>query len=411
MRDRGSRRIQNLLAVSQMALVVVLLVACGLMVRSFRVLSGVDPGFRSPEKLLALRLYIPREQARTGAEVATTYEAIARRLADLPGVDSVGLATATPMDGARNFNPFYVEGEVGPDAGRLSRRHKWIGGDYLETLGVPLLAGRSITWDDVHDRAPVALLSESLAREVFGSAEAALGRRIAARPDPPRWKEVVGVVADVREDGMGQDPPALVYWPYDTLGFWQGNPADQVQIWRSAGIALRSDRVGTAAFQKAVQEAIWEVSPNLPLIAARPLDDLMADSMARTSFSMVLLGVAAAVGLILGFVGVYGVISYAVTQRSAEIGMRMALGAGAGQVQAMVLRQGSVLAAWGVGIGLGIAAGVTRLMSGLLFGVSPADPATYVGVAAGLVSVALLASYLPARRAASVDPVVALRAE
>ena len=412
MKDRGRNRAQSLLAVSQMALALVLLVAAGLMLRSFQALRNVDPGFRGAEEVLALRLYIPGQEAPTGAEVAEAYERMVRRLEEIPGVASVGVATDIPMGPGGNVNPFYVRGQIlDPDAPRLSRRHKWIGEGYLETLQIPLLAGRSVTWDDVHNRAPVALLSETLAVEAFGSVEAAMGQFIAARPDPPVWKEVIGVVKDTRDDGFESSPPDLVYWPLVTLGFWEGNAPDQVQTWRGAGLAVRSNRLGTPGFMDEVQEAIWDINPNLPLLQARPMEELMANSMARVSFTMTLLGIAGAAALILGLVGVYGVISYAVSQRSRELGMRMALGAESGQVLAMVVRQGAVLAGAGVIVGLGIAFGVTRLMSAVLIGVNPVDPLTYAGVAGGLLATAVLASFLPARRAAKVDPVVALRAE
>ena len=176
-------------------------------------------------------------------------------------------------------------------------------------------------------------------------------------------------------------------------------------------MAVRSSRLGTPGFLEEVESAIWDINPNLPRLQARPMEELMAGSMARVSFTMVLLGIAGAAALILGLVGVYGVISYTVSQRSRELGMRMALGAEGGQVLAMVVRQGAVLAFSGVIFGLGIAFGMTRLMSAVLIGVSPVDPLTYAGVSAGLLVTALLASVLPARRAAKVDPVVALRAE
>jgi putative ABC transport system permease protein len=238
-----------------------------------------------------------------------------------------------------------------------------------------------------------------------------MGQYIAARPDPPVWKEVVGVVGDTRDDGLDAPPPDLVYWPQVTLGFWEGNAPDQVQTWRGSGVAVRSDRVGTPGFMEEVQQAIWDVNPNLPVLHSAALSDLMADSMARTSFGMILLGIAGAVALVLGLVGVYGVISYAVSQRGRELGMRMALGAEAGRVMRMVVRQGAAMALVGIAIGLGLALGVTRLMSAVLFGVSPADPGTFASVAGGLLLVALLASYLPARRAARVDPAEALRME
>ena len=291
------------------------------------------------------------------------------------------------------------------------RRHKWIGEGYFETLQIPLLVGRTFTWQDADVRFPGAVLSESLAREYFGSAEAALGRRVAARPNPPRWHEVVGVVADVREDGMGTPPLPEVYWPQVTLAFWEGDPADQVATWRTMGYAIRSSRVATPGFLGDVREAVWSVNSSLPLTGVQTLPDLMAQSTARTSFTLLLLAIAAGVALALGVVGVYGVISYAVSLRSGEIGLRLALGAQDTDVRAMVLKRGLLLAGVGVALGLVLALALTRLMSGLLFGVSHADPITYTAVAIGLVAVALTACYVPARRAASLDPMTVLRAE
>jgi predicted permease len=412
MKDRGRSRAQNLLAVSQMALALVLLVAAGLTLRSFQTLRQVDPGFRNPEEIMAVSLYIPGSEVRSTAEVALAYEAMVHRLEEIPGVSSVGLSNAIPMAFGGNVNPFYVRGEpTDSERARLSRVHKWIGGGYLETMQTPLLMGRDITWEDVHNRAPVALLSETLANEVFGSPEAALGQFIAARPDPPAWKEVVGVVKDVREFGMDQDPPDQVYWPQVTLGFWEGNAPDQVQTWRGAGLAIRSNRTGTPGFMEEIQNAIWDVNPNLPILRSGSLDQFMEASMARVSFTMTLLGIAGAVALLLGLVGVYGVISYGVSQRSRELGMRMALGAETSQVMGMVVRQGAILALVGVAVGSSLAFGITRLMSAILFNVSPTDPLTFGVVAGGLFAVALLASWFPARRAAKVDPIVALRVE
>jgi predicted permease len=412
MSTRGRNRIQAGLAMSQIAFALVLLVASGLMFRSSRALRDVDPGFRNANEILAFRLYIPGQEIPTGAEVAAAYETMARRLGEIPGVASVGLATALPMHGGNNVNPFFAEGEEeNPYTQGISYRHKWIGEGYLETMGTRLLMGRSFTWDDIHARAPLALLSESLARQVFGSPEAAMGRRVAARPDPPQWKEIIGIVADVREDGMGQSPPLMVYWPQVTLGFWEGNAPDQVQTWRGAAFAVRGNRIGTPGFLSEVEEAIWEVNPNLPLTRVGPLSDFMARSMARTSFTTILLAIAASVALIVGLVGVYGVISYAVSQRGRELGMRIALGAPANRVKIMVLRQGLVLSTVGIGVGLALALGLTRLLSTLLFGVSPVDGLTFAAVSLGLLAVGLLASWVPARRASRVDPMVALRTE
>lgn len=411
MRDRAGQRTRNLLAVGQVAMVLVLLAAAGLLLRSYRALTSIDPGFGEPGDVLVVRTSIPHTVTQDGAELAVMWEAITRRLAQVPGVRAAALASSIPMDRNGNVNPLYVEGRTHePGANGTTRRHKWIAADYLQTMQTTLVAGRPITWDDVHARAPVAMLSARLARELFGSPEAALGKRIAARPDPPRWKEVVGVVADVLEDGLGEEAPALVYWPFVTLGFWQGDPPDDVQLWRGNAVALRSDQAGSPAFLDAVRRAVWEVNPNLP-VTARMLPDLMAATTARTVFAATLLNVAAGVGLILGCVGVFGVVSYSVARRTGELGMRIVLGADPWRLRGMVLRQGLGLAAAGVAIGLAAAVAVTRPMASMLFGVSPSDPPTYAIVAVSLLAVAALASYLPAARASKVDPIVALRAQ
>jgi predicted permease len=380
------------------------------MLRSFQTLQNVDPGFHNPEDVLALRINIPSNEVRDRAEMALTHERIARDFAALAGVESVGLANTVAMDGMNNVNPFYVDGVEPPGGGTPpSRRHNWVGEGYFETMQIPVLVGRTITWEDIHNRAPVVILSESLANEYFESPQAALGARVAAQPNPPRWYEVVGIVADVREDGVDIDPPLLVYWPQVTLAFWEGNDPDTIQSWRYMGYAIRSARLGTPDFNEEIRRVVSSVNPNLPIRQMSALTDLMASSIARTSFTMVLLATAAGVALILGLIGVYGVISYAVSQRGRELGMRMALGAEPKHIKGMVLKQGLLIFGIGAVAGLGLALALTRLMASLLFGVEPVDPPTFALVPVGLLVVALLASYLPARRAASVDLMEALR--
>lgn len=410
---QGKRqRAQNFLVVTQMALAVVLLVGAGLMLRSAGALRQVETGIRDPGELFVLGLnfsprVIPDRPARILAQ-----EEVARRLAQVPGVSSVGMASAVPMHRGGNINPLYVEGVTDPSvAPPLTRRHNYIGEGYFETLGTRILAGRTFTWQDVHDRIPAVVVSESLAREYWGSVEAAMGKRVSVRPDPVHWYEVIGVVADLRDDGVDIDPPAMVYWPQVTLAFWQGSAPDEETFWGYAGYLVRTSRVGTPGLLGEIQEAVWSVNPNLPLLSAGPLSEFMAQSLARRSFALALLTVAAVVALILGSVGVYGVLSYGVSRRNRELGMRMALGAERGEVIGMVVRQGAVLAGVGAVVGVGLALGLTRLMAALLYGVSPSDPLTFAAVAGGLVATALLASWIPARRAARVDPAVALRTE
>jgi len=380
------------------------------MVRSFQSLRNVDAGFGNPGEILALRISIPFAEIEDSGEAAEAFELIARRLGEIPGVDSVGMATGIPMDGYDNVNPFHVDGMAAPgDVRSPSRRHKWVGEGYFETLQIPLLVGRTFTWNDVHNRFPGVILSDSLAREYFGTAEAAMGQRVSARPDPVRWHEVVGVVANVRDDGMDQDAPLMVYWPQVTLAFWEGSAADQIQTWRSQGYAIRSARVGSEDLLREASEVIWSVVPNTPVRNVSSLPQMMAYSIARRSFAMLLMGTAAVAALLVGLVGVYGVVSYAVSQRTRELGMRMALGAEGKHLKLMVLRQTLGIAGAGIVVGLGMALVVTRLMSSLLYDVSAVDPLTYALVSSGLLLVAVLSSYGPARRASRIDAMEVLR--
>ena len=247
------------------------------------------------------------------------------------------------------------------------------------------------------------MVSENLAREMWGDARAALGKRVKEAPTDP-WSEVVGVVGDVYDNGMQEKPPALTYWPIlsDTTFF---------QAARFGVFAIRTNRAGTESFLTEARQAIWSQNANLPVFIVRTMKDLYDQSMARTSFTLVLLAIAGAMALLLGIVGIYGVISYAVSQRTREIGIRMALGAQPAGLQRMFVRHGLTLACAGAAVGLGAAAGLTRLMSTLLFGIKAFDPLTYAAVAALLIGAAVLASYIPARRATRIDPVEALRAE
>ncbi|MCJ7629285.1 MAG: FtsX-like permease family protein, partial [Longimicrobiales bacterium] len=293
------------------------------------------------------------------------------------------------------------------------RRFNWVGEGYFEAMQIPFVAGRAIDLRDSYDLNHVVMVTENFAREYWDSPADALGKRVGTGLSEGRWHEIVGVVGDIRYNGLDQDPPAVVYWPMMQHNMYQGIPGEtaEIDVRRSMAYVVRSPRVGTPDFLTEVRAAIWGVNPNLPLANVQTLNDLLSRSMARTSFSLIMLGIAAAVALILGAIGIYGVISYIVTQRTRELGVRLALGAGAGQVRRMVLRQGLALAGTGVVIGLGVAVGLTRLMDALLYGVDPIDPLTYGSVALGLTLVALLASYVPARRASMVDPVVAIRFE
>jgi predicted permease len=395
------RRTRDALVVAEIAMALVLLVGSGLMVRTFAALRRVDPGFVHPEAVQTFRVAVAGGVIPDADEVARTHQRIAERLAQVPGVASVGLSSHITMDGEDNLNPLYVE-ESPPAAGEFppTRRHKSVAPGFFETMGIRLVAGRAVTWADAYERRPVAVISETLAREYWKEPARALGKRVRGSPADP-WREIVGVVGDERDDGLDEPATAIVYWPVLN---------DSYQP-RTMAYAVRSSRVGAPGFLRELRQAVWSVNPDLPVAAVRTLDAILRDSTARTAFAMVMLAIAAGVALLLGMVGIYGVIAYAATLRTREIGIRLALGAQVGAVRRQFLRDGLVLAGAGVAVGVVVSAALARLMSALLFGVGPTDPATYAAVSAGLTAVALLATWLPARRASRVDPAVALRAE
>jgi predicted permease len=400
-------RARNALVVSQIALALVLLVSSGLMIRTFQALRKVQPGFVRPEEVLTLRVSIPKAEVSDDEKAIRTHEQIMRRIEQIPGVESVGLSTSITMDGWDSNDPVFFEDFPAPE-GQIPpiRRFKWISPNYFTTMGNPILAGRDITWTDIYSKAQVVVISEPLAREHWKDPAKAIGRRIRETSTNP-WREIVGVVGSERDDGVNKKATPVMYWPMLMEQFWDQKLVAQ----RNIAYAIRSKRVGNPTFFKEVQQAVWSVSPNLPLANVRPLVTILDDSMARTSFTLVMLGIAAGVALLLGVVGIYGVVSYSVSQRTREIGIRMALGAQQKEVRAMFVRQGFLLTCVGVALGISAAIGLTRLMSALLFGISAVDPVTFGAVAIVLGAVALLASYLPARRASSVNPVEALRWE
>jgi putative ABC transport system permease protein len=394
----GRHRTRNILVVAQVALALVLLVISGLMARTFVALRQVHPGFVRPSEVQMFDISLPPTLVREPQEVSRTYERIAERLRAVPGVESVGLGMVN-LSGVAGRAPLYVHGRP-VDGFPPVRLVRSIGPGYFETMGNPVIAGRTVQWADVLDLRSVAVISENLAREYWDAPTRALGQRIALLPEGP-WQEIVGVVGDVRANGLNQPAPSLVYLPM----------ADAEGVSRSVSFAVRSNRVGTAAFMGELQRGVWEVQPAVPLANSQTLAELHAESMSQASFATILLAVAAAGALILALVGVYGVVSYIAVGRTREIGIRMALGAETGDIGRLFLRYGLGLTAAGIVLGLGGALLVTPLMSGLLYGVGPTDLATYVGVALGLGAVTVIATYVPARRASHVPPIVALRSE
>jgi hypothetical protein len=282
----------------------------------------------------------------------------------------------------------------------------FVGPGLFSTMGTPLVAGRDLTWDDTYGERPVAIVSENLAKENWGDAQIAIGKKIRVAPTDD-WRDVVGVAADVHLDGMSEKAPTSVYWPLLRAKF----EGQKELVRRGVSFVIRSPRANSAAFLSEAQRAVSSVDSDLPLEDPSTLGELYTKSMARTSFTLVMLCVAGAMTLLLGVVGIYGVISYAVSQRTREIGIRMAMGAQRQALTSLFVRQGLLLAGIGVVIGVVVAFAATRLMSSLLFNVSPMDPGTYVVATAGILAITWLACYLPSRRAAAVNPVKALRAE
>jgi predicted permease len=405
---RERHRARNTLVVAQVALAAVLLVASGLMVRTFIAIRDVPPGFQNPEKILTMRISIPSAVVNDPAQTARTHEQIVRKLEAIGGVESVGATSEVTMGGNNNNDPIWVEDFPQQDTGIPPlRRHKYIADGYFSTMGNPLIAGRGITWNDVHTWANVALVSENLAREYWGEPNKALGKRI-RRSTKSEWYEIVGVVGNERQDGATKPAPATVYWT-----MLNGDKSDPrgIFVQRSMAYVIRSPRLQDPGFLSEVQQAVWSVNPNLPLARVRTMLQVYNESMAQTQFVLVILGIAASVTLLLGLVGIYGVIAYIVSQRRREVGIRMALGAQGESVQRIFVTRGLSLAAAGLAIGLIGAAAMMRLLSSFLFGVNPFDPLTYVAVTAGLGLVALVATWLPARQATRIDPMMALRAE
>ncbi|MGB9455032.1 MAG: ABC transporter permease [Bryobacteraceae bacterium] len=405
--SRERHRARNALVVAQVALALVLLVCSGLMIRTFQALRHVEPGFIHPEQVETLRIFIPSALVKDDVAMVRTEEDILRRMAAIPGVSAAGFASTITMDGNGSFDPILAEDRHFAE-GRLPpiRRYKFASPGFLHTVGNPLLAGRDFTWTDVYNKAPVAIVTENFAREWWHEPQSALGKRIRESLDG-RWREIIGVAGNERDDGAQKPAPTTVYWPVMMDHFW-GN---DTFVRREVAFAIRSSRTGSSGFLNEIRQAVWSANANLPVANVRTLDDIYRKSMARTSFALVMLAIAGGMALLLGLVGIYGVTSYSVSQRTREIGIRMALGAREPQLRRMFVRNGLALAAIGVVCGLAAAIAFTHWMASLLFDVRPLDPLTYAAVAVALFGAAALASYLPSRRATSVDPVDALRAD
>jgi predicted permease len=401
--SRERHRARNSFVVAQVALALVLLVAAGLMIRSFDALQDVEPGFAEPERVQVFALTIPQAVAPDIGEMLRMQREIHGRLAAIPGVESVGFQSILPLSGGPRGGLTFEDKPMAPGTVPRSIEFRNTSPGFVETLRTPLVAGRTFDWSDLDNDRPVALVSEGLARKEWGTAEAALGKRVRILIDFP-WQEIVGVIGDVHDEGLNVPANDAVYFSLE-------NPFAYLGATRRMSFAVRSPRVGTAGFVDEIQRAVWSVNDTLPLAQVETLGDLYGRALARTSLTLTLLGITGAMALALGVVGIYGVVSYMMVQRTREIGIRIALGAPSAAVQRVLIGHVLVLVAIGAVLGLGGAVALAQLMRSLLFGVDTLDAPTYALGAASLFGAAALAAYLPARRVTRVDPMQALKTE
>jgi len=408
---RERHRARNTLVVVQVAIALVLLISSGLMIRTFQKLRSVQPGFAHPEEIQVLHSMVPDAVAKEPERVMRMQNEILDKLAAIPGVMSVGFGDAAPLESfLGGGNPVYAEDKTFAE-GQFPpmRRIRKIAPGYFKTMGTRVVAGRDFTWTDLFEKRRVAVVSENLAREWWGAPGAALGKRIREAGPADPWREIVGVVENVYDNGVQVKAPELAYWPALMDRYIWG---DENGFAVGFGMyAIRSTRTGTEGLLAEAQQVIWSVNGRQPVFLVTTLKTLYDQSMARTSFTLVMLALAGAMALVLGIVGIYGVIAYVVSQRTREIGIRTALGAQRAELLSAFVRHGLLLAGIGASLGLVAAAGLTRLMSSLLFGVTALDLVTYTAVSVLLIASSALATYLPARRAVSADPIQALRAE
>ena len=404
---RESHRTRNTLVVIQVSLAFVLLICSGLMIQTFRALTRIHAGYDTAAPIQTVRIDIPEADVPKDDDVLRMQQAIEQKIAAVPGVQSVGFGGSVPMDGNGWHDPVIAQ-DKNYAGGAMPPLREFVFGapGFLRTLGIPLVAGRDFTWNELFQKLPVGMVSENFAREYWGTPANALGKHIRVSTTDD-WREIVGVIGDVHDDGLSTDAPTVAYWPTLLTHFESG----LFSVRRFVVFAIRTPRAGSASLMNDVRQAVWSVDANLPLTEIHTQDYYYQKSIARTSFTLIMLLIAAAIALLLGLVGLYGVIAYSASQRTREIGIRIALGAQRNTITAMFVRQGLALAVIGIVCGLILALAATRFLISLLFHVSPLDPVTYLLACIALCAAASLASYIPSRRTAAVNPVDALRAE
>jgi predicted permease len=401
---RERMRGRNLLVALQTSLALVLLVGSGLLIRSFGRVASTDLGF-DPADRLTFGLALPESRYPTATEAAQLHERMIERLRAIPGVISVGVVSQLPISQSASGTAHVIEGKPTPPGELPPMLHYgWASHGYLETMGIDLIRGRTLNGTDHLDRAGSVVVNETLAARIWPG-EDPLGKRLRATGDSTAWYTVVGVVRPVLQDGIREEPQPMIYHPL--VGPAGDGPNGYAP--RQASYVVHAPNPATLL--PAVRAAIWEIDSDLPLADVRTLEEIVSSSVVELSFTMFTLGIAALLALALGGIGLYGVLSYAVARRVQEIGVRLALGARSSEVLGMVVWDGVRVAALGLVAGLAGAAALTRLLDGILFGVEALDPLTFAAMSAVLMAVATLAAYLPARRAARVDPASSMRME
>ena len=398
----GGARVRNALVVIEMALSLVLLAGAGLLINSFLKIANTDPGFEA-EGVLTMRLNLTGSRYQEPDQQAAFYTQLLDRVEALPGVERVGAIDVTPIFSRGAFYSFLIEGQPAPTGEQRRANDSGfhsVSPNYFNAMRTPFLAGRQFNEADTSESAQVVIINQAMA-ERYWPGESPIGKRISygvTGDNQPAWVEIVGVVGNVRHVGLDADIDPEAYMPYTQATY------------RYMTIAIRTalDPEGVVA---AVRSQVQALDPQQPVYDIKPMTEVIADSLARRRLSMLLIGIFAAVALLLAAVGIYGVMSYAVTERTREIGIRVALGAQVGDVMRLVVGQGMKLALIGIGAGLVAALLLTRLIESLLYKVSTTDPATFVAITLLLFAVAFVATYIPARRAMRVDPMVALRYE
>jgi putative ABC transport system permease protein len=398
----GRQRLRSLLVVSEIALSLVLLLGAGLLVKSFIRLQQVNPGF-DPQNVLAMYVFLPGAKYPDDAKQVAFFDRVEQRVAALPGVESVGMVSNLPISGNFDQVSFYIEGQPVQGPGDVPDVERYyVNADYFKALRIPLRTGRAFGAEDRAGAPGTVIIGEATARR-FWPNESPLGKRVKLgtleSPDP--WLSVVGVVGDVRHYALDIAPTPQIYLPYTQA------PSQQMTLLvRGSGGASAPESQAAS-----VRDQVWAVDRDQPVYNIKSMERVVAESTAQRRFTVLLVGIFAAVALILAVIGLYGVMTYMVTQRTHEIGIRMALGAQASDVLRLIVGHAMMLVVIGVCLGLLAAFAMTRVISGFLYEVSATDAWTFAGVPLLLCAVAAAASYIPARRATRVDPMIALRYE